>query len=105
MARLQRGKIRHERYEMYLCVITTALMCALAGEEEIFLVLAAVAAEQLRAYEDLVQPTTLAGVYPDYDFMEVIGGFDFKELFRFEKPDFLLLLEELELPNELEISR
>lgn len=90
---------------MYLLVVTTAVLCALAGQEEVFVFLHALAAQQLQAYEDLVQPTALAGVYPNHDFMEVIGGFDFKELFRFEKPDFLLLLEELDLPDELEIRR
>ncbi|CAB1109359.1 unnamed protein product [Ectocarpus sp. CCAP 1310/34] len=40
-----------------------------------------------------------------YDFMEVLGGFDFKELLRFEKPHFRRLLAALELPPEFVISR
>ncbi|CAB1101203.1 unnamed protein product [Ectocarpus sp. CCAP 1310/34] len=40
-----------------------------------------------------------------YDFMEVLGGFDFKELLRFEKPNFRRLLAALELPPEFVISR
>ena len=40
-----------------------------------------------------------------YDFFEVIGGFDFKELLRFEKAHFRQLLHELELPDVIEIAR
>ncbi|CAB1114649.1 unnamed protein product [Ectocarpus sp. CCAP 1310/34] len=40
-----------------------------------------------------------------YDFMAVLGGFDFKELLRFEKPHFRRLLAALELPPEFVISR
>lgn len=53
--------------------------------------------------EQLLTPTTIDGVR--MDFFEVIGGFDFKELFRFEKPHFLELLEALQLPETFEISR
>eukprot|EP00752_Nemacystus_decipiens_P016030 g14332.t1 len=56
-----------------------------------------------RAYLELVAPTRLDGLR--YDFMEVLGGFDFKELFRFEKPHFRRLLAALELPPELQIMR
>ncbi|CAB1100598.1 unnamed protein product [Ectocarpus sp. CCAP 1310/34] len=40
MARLQRGKIRHERHGQIMQMNTAVLLCAVAGEEELFLVLA-----------------------------------------------------------------
>ncbi|CAB1118668.1 unnamed protein product [Ectocarpus sp. CCAP 1310/34] len=55
-----------------------------------------------RAYREFILPTVLDGVR--YEFFEVLGGFDFNELFRFEKPPFLRLLAALELPAQLEIS-
>lgn len=70
-----------------------------------FLVIAGLSVLQLQAYEQLVAPTTLEGVCPTHDFFEVIGGFDFKELFRFEKPHFLFLIAELQLPEFIEIYR
>lgn len=56
-------------------------------------------------YQQLISPTTLPGLLPTHDFLEVIGGFDFKELFRFEKHHFRQLLVLLELPQHVEISR
>ncbi|CAB1096789.1 unnamed protein product [Ectocarpus sp. CCAP 1310/34] len=48
MARLQRGKIRHGSHGKIVQMITAALPCAVAGEEELFLVLAVVAMRQLQ---------------------------------------------------------
>ncbi|CAB1106266.1 unnamed protein product [Ectocarpus sp. CCAP 1310/34] len=48
MARLQGGKIRHERHGQIMQMITTALLCAVAGAEELFLVLAVVVMRQLQ---------------------------------------------------------
>ena len=39
------------------------------------------------------------------NYFDVLGGFDFLEFFRFEKPHFLELLEELQLPAFIEITR
>lgn len=105
MARLARGQIRHERYQQCLQLVGLAVLCALAGDDDMFLVMAGLSVLQLQEYEQLVAPTTLEGVCPTHDYMEVIGGFDFKELFRFEKPHFLLLLAELQLPEFIEIYR
>ncbi|CAM9620877.1 unnamed protein product [Hapterophycus canaliculatus] len=105
MARLARGQIRHERYGVCLQIVTLAVLCSTVGDDDLFLVMAAFGVLQLQGYEELVAPTTLEGVCPNHDYFEVIGGFDFKELFRFEKPHFLSLLAELQLPACIEIYR
>eukprot|EP00903_Cladosiphon_okamuranus_P016328 g15058.t1 len=70
-----------------------------------FLVVAMFGLAKLEAYEELIAPTILAGVCPMHNFFDAIGGLDFKELFRFEKPQFRELLDELQLPGEIEIHR
>lgn len=105
MARLQRAKIRHQRWARCTRIIMLALVAELAGEEDVFLVTALLAIRQLMLYRELVAHTTLPGIYPHLDFYQEIGGFDFWELFRFEKPHFLILLEELQLPDAIEIFR
>ncbi|CAB1116004.1 unnamed protein product [Ectocarpus sp. CCAP 1310/34] len=103
MARLHRAKLGHARHAECVRILMLCLACSVLGEEDMCLVLGALWLLKWRAYEELVRPTVLDGVR--YDFFEVLGGFDFKELFRFEKPHFLLLLAALELPAELEIWR
>ncbi|CAB1099714.1 unnamed protein product [Ectocarpus sp. CCAP 1310/34] len=105
MARLARGRIRYERYDECMLVLLLAVLCALAGEEDMFLVMAMFGLAKLEAYEELIAPTILEGVCPMYNFFDAIGGLDFKELFRFEKPHFRELLHELQLPEEIEIHR
>ncbi|CAB1098009.1 unnamed protein product [Ectocarpus sp. CCAP 1310/34] len=121
MARLARGRIRYERYDECMLVLLLAVLCALAGEEDMFLVMAmfglakleayeelmapTILEAKLEAYEELIAPTILEGVCPMYNFFDAIGGLDFKELFRFEKPHFRELLHELQLPEEIEIHR
>ncbi|CAB1101205.1 unnamed protein product [Ectocarpus sp. CCAP 1310/34] len=82
MARLERGRIRYERYDECMQIMALALLCALAGEEDLFLVMTMFGLVKLEAYQELVAPTTLQGVYPMYNIFDAIGGFDFKELFR-----------------------
>ncbi|CAB1115709.1 unnamed protein product [Ectocarpus sp. CCAP 1310/34] len=105
MARLARAKLRSERYDECITGMLVAVLCALAGEEDLFLVLSLLGLVQLEAYEELITPTILEGVYPTYNLFYAIGGMDFKELFRFEKPHFRQLLYELELPKCIEIYR
>ncbi|CAB1110302.1 unnamed protein product [Ectocarpus sp. CCAP 1310/34] len=105
MARLARGRIRYERYDECMLVLLLAVLCALAGEEDMFLVMAIFGVAKLEAYEELIAPTILEGVCPMYNFFDAIGGLDFKELFSFEKPHFRELLHELQLPEEIEIHR
>ncbi|CAB1108439.1 unnamed protein product [Ectocarpus sp. CCAP 1310/34] len=54
-------------------------------------------------YEQLVAATTIEGIR--FDYLERIGAYDFKELFRFEKPHFLELLNALQLPDTFKVSR
>lgn len=103
MAPLQRAKLDHERYAECLRILALSVICAALGEDGLFVVLGAWWVLKWGSYNDLVRPTVLDGVR--YDFFEVLGGFDFKELFRFEKPHFLQLLAALELPAEIEIWR
>ena len=42
---------------------------------------------------------------PKLDLFDVIEGFNFKELLIFEKPHFLQLIKELDLPDVSEIVR
>ena len=92
-----------ERYAECLQLTTIATLCGLVGEEDLFLVLGMYSLLRWQMLEQLLAPTTIDGV--GMDFFEVNGGFDFKELFRFEKPHFLELLEALQLPETFEISR
>lgn len=82
-----------------------ALLAKLSDEEDVFLVISVMAVREFMLYHELVAQTTLQGIYPHLDFYQEIGGFDFWELFRFEKPHFLQLLEELQLPDDIEIYR
>lgn len=102
MARLRRSKLGRDRYQECVDMTALAFILALRGERNLFLCVGAYSLLLWARYEELVAPTTIEGIR--YDFFEVIGGFDFKELFRFEKQDFLELLTELEVPD-LEISR
>ncbi|CAN0295975.1 unnamed protein product, partial [Pylaiella littoralis] len=52
MARLARGKVRHERYEECLMAVSTAVICALAGHDDLFLVMGVLALVRLEAYEE-----------------------------------------------------
>ncbi|CAB1108179.1 unnamed protein product [Ectocarpus sp. CCAP 1310/34] len=103
MTRLHRAKLGRERLGQCMHILLLAVVCAALGEDDLFLVLGAYWMLKWRAYLELVAPTQLGGVR--YDFMEVLGGFDFKEVFRFEKSHFRQLLAALELPPELEIRR
>ncbi|CAB1100220.1 unnamed protein product [Ectocarpus sp. CCAP 1310/34] len=89
MARLHRARTGHERYAECMRILMLA-----AGAYWVV---------KWRAFQELVAPTQLNGMR--HDFMEVLGGFDFKELLRFEKPRFRRLLAALELPPEFVISR
>ncbi|CAM9918539.1 unnamed protein product [Laminaria digitata] len=82
-----------------------AVVCGAAGAEDLCLLLCAYSLYQWSLFQQLVSPTTLESVCPNYDFFEVIGGFDFKELLRFEKAHFRQLFHELELPDVIEIAR
>lgn len=103
MARLARGRIAAERYAECIQLTTIAALCALVGQEDLFIVLGTYSLLRWRQYEELVAPTRIEGVR--VDFFEIMGGFDFKELFRFQKPHFLELLAALQLPETLEVSR
>lgn len=86
-------------------VIAVALLCALAGEEDLFLAITMLGLVQLEAYEELMAPKILEGVCPMYHCFDAIGGLDFKEICRFEKPHFHQLLYELQQLDETEIYR
>lgn len=103
MARIQRARTVHQRYEQCLQVLLLCVLCGVAGEDDLSLVLAAVCMLKLKHLADLAKPTQWDGI--QHVFFEVMGGFDFKETFRFEKPHFLELLDELDLPQYIEISR
>lgn len=103
MSRLQRARLGHERHGACTVILMLFVLCGALGEDELCVMMGALWLSKWRAYQELIRPTDLQGVR--YDFFEVLGGFDFKELFRFEKPHFLRLLAALELPAELEISR
>lgn len=63
MARLAKGRLRYERYKECMQVMAVAMFCALFEEEELFVMMIMFGAMQLEAYEELVAPTTLEGVY------------------------------------------
>ncbi|CAN0340831.1 unnamed protein product [Ectocarpus sp. 6 AP-2014] len=105
MARLARARIRHERYNECLSVIALAVLCLCLGHDDLFVVLSSVGLLRLEEYHELVAATTLPGMASMPNFMDVIGGFDFWELTRFEKWHFRLLVELLELPEMIEIYR
>ncbi|CAM9979863.1 unnamed protein product [Laminaria digitata] len=105
MARLKRGKVRHERHQSCMNMTFLAVVCGAAGAEDLCLLLCDYSLYQWSLFQQLLSPTTLESVCPNYDFFEVIGGFDFKELLRFEKAHFRQLLHELELPDVIEIAR
>ncbi|CAB1105922.1 unnamed protein product [Ectocarpus sp. CCAP 1310/34] len=102
MARLHRARMGHERYAECMRIVMLAAVCGVLGEEDLLLVVGACWVVKWPAFQELVAPTHLDGVR--YDFMEVLGGFDFKELLRFEKPHFRRLVAALELPPEFVIS-
>ena len=52
-----------------------------------------------------LEMTTLKGIYSHDNFMDVIGGMDFFELFRFEKEHFMVLLDVLQIPDKVLIHR
>ncbi|CAB1110146.1 unnamed protein product [Ectocarpus sp. CCAP 1310/34] len=103
MARLHRARMGHERYAECMRILLLAAVCGALGEEDLLLVFGAYWVVKWRAFQELVAPTQLDGMR--YDFMEVLGGFDFKELLRFEQPHFRRLLAALEFPPEFVISR
>ncbi|CAB1105988.1 unnamed protein product [Ectocarpus sp. CCAP 1310/34] len=103
MARLARGRLAAERYAESIQVTTIAALCALVGGEDLFIVLGTYSLLRWQMYKQLVAATTIEGIR--FDYFERIGGFDFKELLRFEKPHFLDLLGALQLPNTFEVSR
>ncbi|CAN0388823.1 unnamed protein product, partial [Pylaiella littoralis] len=74
MVRLQRAKIRHQRYTRCMQIFLVALLAELSGEEEAFLLMATMGLHQYMLYEQLVAPTTLEGVYPHIEFFQEIGG-------------------------------
>ncbi|CAB1110299.1 unnamed protein product [Ectocarpus sp. CCAP 1310/34] len=82
MACLARAKLRYERNDEFITVMLVAVLCALAGEEDLVLVLSLLGLVQLEAYEELIAPTILEGVYPTYNLFNATGGMDFKELFQ-----------------------
>ncbi|CAN0443399.1 unnamed protein product, partial [Laminaria digitata] len=82
-----------------------ALLWGISGEDDICAFFCFYSIYQWAMYRQLVEPTSFPGLCPQYDFFEVLGGFDFKELLRFEKPHFLQLLGELELPENIVIPR
>lgn len=105
MARLARGRIRHERYEEYLSIIALAMICLCLGHDDLFVVLSSVGLLHLQEYNKLVAVSALPRVASVPNFMDLVGGFDFWELTRFEKRQFRVLLELLQLPAEVEIFR
>lgn len=105
MARMNRGEVRYKRKRSCQSTTLLALLCGLAGEEDLCLLLSVYSLHRWSLYRQLVAPTTMEGICPNYDFFTVIGGFDFKELLRFEKPHFMQLLRRLELPEFIEIHR
>ena len=68
-------------------------------------VLLDVAAEIKRRMDDLKKPTTLPGIVTQGNFVEVIGGFDFYEVFRFEKRRFLRLIEASDIPQHFHLHK
>lgn len=105
MARLNRGKVRYKRYQSCRTMSMLALIVGVTGEEDLFVIFLLYSMYRWSLYRQLCTPTTLPGLRPLHDFFDAIGGFDFKELFRFEKHHFLQLLRELELPDHIEVSR
>ncbi|CAB1102246.1 unnamed protein product [Ectocarpus sp. CCAP 1310/34] len=105
MARLNRGRVRYGRYQSCSQMTLLASIGVVAGEEDLCMLWCVCCLYEWRRYHELLAPTTLEGVFPNLNFFEAIGGFDFKEVFRFEKPHFLQLLRRLELPDSSEVSR
>ncbi|CAB1111198.1 unnamed protein product [Ectocarpus sp. CCAP 1310/34] len=66
------------------------LISGVAGEEDLCMLVCVCCLYEWRRYHELHAPTTLEGVFPNLNFFEAIGGFDFKEVFRFEKPHLFL---------------
>ncbi|CAB1111746.1 unnamed protein product [Ectocarpus sp. CCAP 1310/34] len=105
MARLNRGRVCYERYQSCSHMTPLALICGVAGEEDLCMLLCVCCLYEWRRHHELLAPTTLEGLFPNLNCFEAIGGFDFKEVFRFENPHFLQLLRRLELPDSFEVSR
>ncbi|CAB1107407.1 unnamed protein product [Ectocarpus sp. CCAP 1310/34] len=101
MGRLARGRLAAERYAECIQLTTIVALCALVGEEDLSICLGRTAccAGGCTSSSWQRQRSRVSGSTTSR------GRFDFKELFRFEKPHFLELLDALQLPDMFEVSR
>ena len=101
MAQLNRASLLRMRADELRTAAEMVAVSEALDEWDLREVLLDVAAEMKRRMDDLKKPTTLPGIITQGDVIEVIGGFDFYEVFRFEKRRFLRLFEALDIPQRV----
>ena len=95
MARLNRAVWKNVREAEAMYALQLFLIAREMGELEIAEESRQILHDLLSRIRHSLERTTLKGIYSHDNFMDVIGGMDFFELFRFEKEHFMVLLDVL----------
>ena len=105
MARLNRAVWKNAREAEAMYALQLFLIAREMGELEIAEECRQILLDLLSRIRHSQEMATLKGICSHENFMDVIGGMDFFELFRFEKEHFMVLLDVLQIPDKVLIHR